>query len=151
MSYVDVDWTSEQVDFALQMALNKFLESSEDMKVTVNEYSRGEYRIQSSKFYITISSENRVFMILNNQSAGSYRPSGWFWKDKAVKKTMKTLYGVLSSAEKRALAKAEAEKNKYKKETAMKSLFDAFPEAITEEFEKHVLESKNGKEDSEEN
>ena len=151
MSYIDVEWTEEQVDFTLQMLINRLINSDENTETAKEEYSSDSYRIKcGNKIYVSLNKDmNRIFMILNNESAGSYAPSFLPWKNRAVKKSMKQLYSMLSNAEAMRNARAKAESNKYKSEMAMKSLFSAFPEAMTQEFEKHVLEIENGKSKSE--
>lgn len=59
-------------------------------------------------------------------------PSILPWKDKGIKALVKELYIISDTAG----------------ETAQAALLKAFPEAITQEFETHVLEAKDGKGES---
>lgn len=142
-SYEDVNWTAEQVDFTLQMILDKMINGSEsDLKIR-NE-SRGSYTIKcGDKVYVSVE-KGKVFMILDSKASGAFRTSGWFWKDRPVKASIKKLLYLLDNHAAITEELKRREELEYKREVAMKALFSAFPEAIAKEFEKHVLESKNG-------
>ncbi len=143
MSYEDVDWTAEQVDFALQLILEKML-NGEKLEYRQEDYGRSNWTIKAgSKVYISVS-KSWIFMILDQKAKGSFKPSGLFWKDRPVKASIKKLLHILNNRAAIAAELSLREQNKYKTEIAMKALFNAFPEAVTKEFEKHVLESKNG-------
>lgn len=145
VSYTDVDWTAEQTNFTLRMVIDKIINMGQDgVSISQDTYAGDQFNIKiGSKVYVTIDSKH-VFMILDD-AAGGFWPRWLFWQDREVKATMKELHSALKNRSVQLLRAREEEKYRYKKETAMKALFNAFPEAIAQEFEKHILESKDGK------
>ena len=144
MAFVDVEWTAEQVDFTLQMLISKLTdEADSSLSIEKKPWSDDAYLVKNSSGTIYVSiHRDRVFMILNNKSSGSFEPNPFFWKDKPVKASLKQIFRILDEA-KEHTAKLR------KQETidlAMDSLIKAFPEVIAREFEKHVLEIKDATE-----
>ena len=150
-SYNDVDWTAEQVDFTLRMLLEKIFISDNSFVIQEDfRYGHRMYNITNNNgIYVSLRNKSWIFMILNNEAAGSFEPSCLFWQDRVVKKTIKELVHALDNRTSIKLRLAQEETQRKKTETATRALFGAFPEAITKEFEKHVLEleAQNEKEE----
>ena len=144
--YEDVTWTTEQVDFALNMIFNKIIEGK-PVTIEADKYTKGSFTVRTGNAYISLGrydGSRSVFMILDKAS-GSYDFKFGFWADKDVKKSYDKLMYYLRNQRTIELTRKAQETQKYKTDVAMKSLFAAFPEAVTQEFEKIVLGDKDGK------
>lgn len=142
--FEEVDWTAEQVDFTLRMIINKII-SGDHEGITIGHDASiyNDFTIKmTSKIYVSLRSDY-VFMILDNHASGSFQPSGLFWKDRSVKSTMKELLSALNNKADFERKRLEKENNKYKTEVATAALWNAFPDALNAEFEKHVLGEQN--------
>ena len=125
-------WNSNQIEMVLRSVVNRLHANrkSFNIKVENDKVTISNLNIQNH-IYISLS-PGRVWISLSTYS-GSYEPSVFPWKDKGIKALIKELYAISDTAG----------------ETSQAALLKAFPEAITEEFEQHVLlEAKDGKSES---
>lgn len=146
MSFVNVNWTEDQVVYTLQAVLNKLLSGDESLTIKQDGYEQNCYTVTNNSTVYLYFRKNWIHMILDNNASGAYSPSALPWKDKVIKSNLKQIINFLSNRVSLERAREEAEKNRVANETATRALFNALPEALTVEFEKHILESKDGEE-----
>lgn len=137
MSYIEVKWTEEQIIFALKSTIAKMKDGAV-FKTEEDKYSDNTWTVNSGKIYISTSPDG-VFMILNNESSGSFKVSPLMWKHRKIKKEIKNFIKFLSSEQSIKEAYYLSQKQEMLSDAAMRSLFAAFPEALDKEFEKSVL------------
>jgi len=151
--YTDVDWTTEQVQFALDSILSKITDGDSDITIKPDSWNKTQFTVENrlldqGRVYVSIR-KDWIFMILDNKVSGHYKPKYYFWQDRPLKRTMKRILYLLSNQERLELERRAQELKRYKASLAQDALMNSFPEAISKAFEKTVLGVNNGKEDKE--
>lgn len=142
---MNVDWNAEQVDFSLQMIINKYNAEPKSVKISCGEY--GEEKtvviVKTNDVAIKIKSRYEVYLYLKGVS-GEFQCSYIPFVDGTVKKKIRFFRNIAFNIAKEEKRLRIQEQEKNNREQTMKALIDTFPEAINEEFEKEFF-GKKGK------
>lgn len=128
---MELDYSASQIESILSAVRNRLRQDSNSFDVKCKR--NGEADITGSVhdnglIYISFD-VFRIYVSLNGNN-GLYRPSKLFWIDKEIK----------------ALCKELSNPTLFSKTFVDRLIMNCFPEIISQEFEKHILEVKDGKE-----